>query len=304
MLAAQLADKSDALGRYIAVEQYGEKRDHGAVAKLKAAVNSDPFYAVRIAASRALRMIHTDEAFDALVASTKQSDARVRREVIGDMLAFYRPAAFEQAQAVLKAEKNPDIIGAALSALAPTGTNARPTLVQFLNTNSWRQHLAETAMTTMRAQNDPYYIEPLREAVQRRNQEFTGRTISIALDTLASLAREQENKDALRELIASFANDARRGVKIAALNALGTLRDERALPILERFATARKNSLERTTAERAIETIRAARKNTLEVGDVRREVMELQKQNRELRRDFDALKKKLEAGIVPKTGKK
>jgi aminopeptidase N len=295
MLAAQLADKSDAVGRYIAVEQYGEKRDHGAISRLKSAVNSDPFYAVRIAASRALRMIHTDEAFDALVASTKQSDARVRREVIGDMLAFYRPAAFEQAQVVLKTEKNPDIIAAALGALAPTGTNARSTLIQFLNTNSWRQHLSETAMTAMRAQNDSYYIEPLREAIQRRNQEFTGRTISIALDTLASLAREQENKDGLRELIASFANDARRGVKIAALNALGTLRDERAIPILERFATARKDAPERTAAERAIETIRAGRKNTLEVGDVRREVLELQKQNRELRRDFDALKKKLDA---------
>jgi len=297
MLAAQFGDKSDAVGRYIAVEQLGEKRDHDAIVKLKTAVNSDSFYPVRIAASRALRMIHTDEAFDALAASTKQSDARVRKEVLADMLAFYRPVAFEQAQTVLKTEANPDIIGTALGALAPLGTNARPTLVQFLNTNSWRQHLSETAMTTMRAQNDPFYIEPLRETLQLRRKEFPTRTTTIALDSLAYLAREQDNKDAVRELIATFVNDPRQSVKVAALNALGTLRDERALPILQRFASAQKNTPERTAAERAMESIRAARKTTFEVGDVRREVFELQRQNRELRNDLDALKKKLDAGV-------
>ena len=35
----------------------------------------------------------------------------------------------------------------------------------------------------------------------------------------------------------------------------------------------------------------------MEVGDLRRELLELQKQNRELRRDFDAMKKKLDAGV-------
>ncbi|HTD67371.1 MAG TPA: HEAT repeat domain-containing protein, partial [Candidatus Limnocylindria bacterium] len=304
MLAAQLADKSDTIGRYIAVEQLGAKRDHASIGKLKNALNSDEFYAVRIAAARALRMVHTDEAFDALVASTKQSDARVRKEVIADVLAFYRPAAFEYAQVVLKMEKNPDIVGAAISALAPTGTNARPTLVYYLNTNSWRQHLTETAMTAMRSQNDPFYVQPLRDALQKRKQEFTGRTTSVALDALAVLARDLENKDDERELIASFANDNRRIVKLAAINALGTLRDERAVPILERFASAQKNAPERTAAERSIEAIRATRKNTLEMGDVRREVLELQKQNRELRKDFDALKKKLDAGTPGKPAKK
>jgi len=37
---------------------------------------------VRIEAGRALLSIHTDEALDALLASTDQADARVRREVV------------------------------------------------------------------------------------------------------------------------------------------------------------------------------------------------------------------------------
>ncbi len=299
MQAAMLANKKDAVGQLIACEQIGERKDHEAVTKLKEALNSDAQWFVRIAASRALRGIHNDEAFDALVASMKQSDARIRRQVVMDVTSFYRPAAFEQAQNVLKTEKNPDIVAAALSALAPIGTNARPTLVKFLNSNSWRQQYAETAISAMRAQNDPFYIGPLREALQSRKPEFMARTINVALDTLAYLSREQENKDAVREIIAGHVNDLRQSVQLAALGALGTLRDERALPILERFASLPKNSPQRTTTERAIESIRAARKTTLETGDVRREVIELQKQNRELRKDLDALKKKVDASAAP-----
>ncbi|HWN96160.1 MAG TPA: M1 family aminopeptidase [Methylomirabilota bacterium] len=304
MQAVMLANQKDAVGQLIACEQMGERKDHEAVMKLKEALNSDAQWFVRIAAARALRGIHNDESFDALVASMKQSDARIRRQVVVDVTSFYRPAAFEQAQNVLKTEKNPDIVAAALSALTPIGTNARPTLVQFLNSDSWRQQHAETAMAAMRAQNDPFYIDPMRDTLQRRKAEFMARTINIALDALAYLSREQESKDTVRELIASYINDPRRSVQLAAVGALGTLRDERALPILERFASLPKTSPQRTTAERAIESIRAARKTTLEVGDVRREVIELQKQNRELRKDFDALKKKLDSMVAPKTGKK
>jgi hypothetical protein len=251
-----------------------------------------------------LRAIHTDEAFDALVASLKQSDARVRRQVVADVTGFYRPEAFAQAQSVLQSEKNPDIIATALSAMAPLGTNARPTLVQYLNSDSWRQHLAETAMRTMRAQDDAFYIQPLREALQRRKAEFPSRSLSIGFDSLAYLSREQENKDAARELIAGFVNDPRQHVQVAAIHALGTLRDDRALPVLERFAAAQKNSPVRTAAERAVDAVRSGRKAPAEVGDIRREVLELQKQNRELRKEFDAMKKKLEAGTAVKPVKK
>jgi aminopeptidase N len=299
MQAAMLANEKDAVGQLIACEQMGDRKDNEAVAKLKETLNGKSEWFVRVAASRALRGIQNDSSFDALVASMKQSDARVRRQVVMDVTSFYRPAAFEQAQNVLKSEKNPDIVATALGALGPLGTNVRPTLIKYLNTDSWRQQYAETAMTSMRAQNDPYYVGPIREALQQRKNQFGSRTVASALDVLAYLAREQDNKDAVRELIAGYANDTRQNVRLASLGALGTLRDERAVPILERFAAGKKGSSERNTAERAIEMIRANRKGTLEVGDVRREVLELQRQNRDLRREFDALKKKLDASAAP-----
>ncbi len=299
MLQAQLTDKSDMPGRLLAVAQLGERRDHEAIAKLKTALNSDAHYAVRAAASRALRAMYTDETYEALAASLKQPDARVRKQVVADVTAFYRPEAFAQAQAILATEKNPEIVGVALGALAPTGTNARNVLLKYLNGESWRQHLAETALTTMRAQNDSYYVEPVRESLQRRKGELPGRTLAVGLEVLASLARDLEDKTVVREFLAGFVNDVRKNVKLAALNALGTLRDERAVPILDRFAALPKSTPERAAAERALEAIRAQRKTALEAGDVRREVIDLQKQNRELRRDLDGLRKKVEAAGQP-----
>lgn len=299
MLGAQLADKSDAMGRYIAAEQFAERRDAEALNKLKATLNNDAFWPVRVAASKGLRAMQSDESFDALVASMKQSNARVRRQVVNDVTSFFRPAAFEKAQEVIRTEKNPDIVGTALIALVPLGTNVRSTLIAYMNTNSWRHHLMDTAMAAMRAQNDPYYIEPLRTTLARRKTEVGSRTLANGLDVLAHLAKDEEQKDSTREFIASFANDTRQNVKAAALGALGTLKDERAVPILERFTVGQKNTQLRTTAEKAIENIRANRKGTLEAGDVRREVIDLQRQNRELRRDLDALKKKVEASAAP-----
>src|SRR5437867_3545998 len=78
MLYAQLGNKDDMLGRLIAAEQLGAKKERGAVGKLKEMLNNDAFYGVRIAAAQALRSIQSDSSYDALLASAKQPDARVR----------------------------------------------------------------------------------------------------------------------------------------------------------------------------------------------------------------------------------
>jgi len=185
MLYAQLVDKNDALGRVIAAEQLGGKKERGAVAKLKEALNTDPFYAVRQAASQALRSIQTDEALTALLASTKQSDARVRRQVIGDVSTYYRESTYAAAQTTLQEEKNPDIQAAALRALAPySKPEVRTTLLQYLDSDSYRSVLADAAIAAMRAQDKASYIEPLQTTLQKTEAVFTTDTFSRGLKTL------------------------------------------------------------------------------------------------------------------------
>jgi aminopeptidase N len=295
MLYAQLADKSDMVGRLIAAEQFASKKERGAAAKLKELLNGDEFYGVRIAASEALRAIDTDEAYEALLASNNQSDARVRRQVLADIAGFYRNRSYTHALAVLQKEKNPDVKARAITTL---GAYHKPevaeTLSTWLRSASFKNVLADAAINAMRAQGDPKYIEPLMTTLRDSEPRFTTSGFARALETLAWLARHEEKKDAVREFLVSRVNHKKQRVQLAVINALGTLNDSRAIPVVETFTTDRRESPERSAAEKALTTLRDGRPPSAELGSLRSEVLNLQKENRDLRKDLDEIRKKLD----------
>jgi len=296
MLYAQLADKSDSIGRILAIEQLAEKKDKESVAKLKKALNEDAFYGVRIEAARALRSIHLDEALEALLDSKKQSDARVRQQVISDVADFYRDTAYKSAFDTLEKEKNPDITAGAIRGL---GSYAKPevhdALIKFLNSESYRNELAVAAIGGMRSQDDPAYIAPLLENFSKRREAYTSRGFAQGLSAVAYLARNEEKKENVRQFLVDHVNDKKKTVQRAAISALGTLGDPQAIAVLQTFASASKETPERSAAERAITDLRAGRKPVDDFKNLRQEVLELQRSNRELRKELDTLKKTTEA---------
>ena len=305
MLYAQLADATDMPGRLLAIEQLANKKDKETVARLQQALQEDAFYGVRVEASKALRSIHSDEALTALLASTKQSDARVRLQVVSDIGGFYHPDAYESANQSVAREKNPEIIATAIRDL---GNYAKPevfeALLKFLDSESYRNVLADAAIDAIRAQDDPAYIAPLLNTLTNREGDFSGRDFGQALDTLAYVARNEQTKDSVREILVSYVNHPRRVIKLASINALGTLGDPKAIAVLETFATAGPESRERNAANRAIASLRAGRKPSDEFKGLRQEVLDLQKANLEMRKDLNTLKSKVEAGTpAPTSGK-
>ena len=300
VLHAQLADTNDLAGRLFAIEQLAGKKDLTTVAKLKETLQGDPFYGVRIEAARALRAIHSDDAFSALADSREQADARVRHQVVTALAGFFRDEALAAAQRVLSQEQNPEILEAAIRGLAAyPKPEVKQTLLRYLNSDSYRNELAETAVAAIRAQADPEYAGPLLDTIKRRQSAFTSVGLGRALDTLAFVVRHEQSKDEIREYIAPFTRSKKRTVRLAAISALGTLEDAKAIPSLETFAGAGKESPERSAAERAISSLRAVKKPGEDLRDLRSEVLELQKQNRDLRKEVDDLKKKVEAANKP-----
>ena len=89
----------------------------------------------------------------------------------------------------------------------------------------------------------------------------------------------------------------------AAINGLGNLGDPSAIAVLEKFTSSPKDSPERTAAERAIASLRDDKKPSVELGSIRGEVLTLQRENRDLRKDLDDLKKKIEALARPTDAK-
>jgi hypothetical protein len=227
-----------------------------------------------------------------LLNSADQTDERVRKQLVSDITSFYRAAAFDKALQVVETEKNPDIAAVALRALdSSTAPKAREVLLAMLEAHSWREHMLETALQTLRAIDDPALTEPVRSALKKRQKELPTKTLSTGLDALAYLSRNEERRDETREFIASLVNHPREAIRVAAINALGTLSDSRSLPILQRFTGASKTKAETGAAERAVEAIRSGRKAPAEIGALRKEVADLQKQARELKKQVEALEK-------------
>jgi len=294
MLHAMLADKDDMPGRLLAVEQLSGKKD--ALGKLKDVLNNDAFYGVRLAAAQSIRAMQTDEALEALIASVKQSDARVRREVVQAVGGFYRESSYAAAKQILKEEKNPDIQTEALRSLGSySKPEVRDEILKALGSTSYRNTLADAAINAIRAQADASYIPTLLTVLQNKESSFTTAGYARALETLARLARNESNKDAVRELLLKHMNSPKQRVQLAAIGALGTLEDTKAIAPLEKLMAAPKESRLRTAAESAHKALLDTRKPAAEAGALRNEVLTLQRENRDLRKDLDDLKKKVDA---------
>jgi aminopeptidase N len=300
MLYEQLQDQTDVVGRLLAIEALGKRKDQETVGKLKGTLNQDIFYGVRIESANALRNIHTDEALDVLLGSTRQPDARVRRQVYVDIAGFYGLRSSDAERGMLAVEKNPDILTAGirdLGAYAQPGT--RELLMQYLNSTSYRNGLAVAAIAALRGQDDPSGIEPLRDNLKKREADYTSAGFGQGLNALAYLARDEKDKTGVREFLLGYMNHRKETIQLAAINALGALGDAGALPALGKFARIRKASPQQQAAARAMESIESFRKATEGLAGLRKEFLDLQKENQELRKDFDSLQKKVSALGAP-----
>jgi aminopeptidase N len=296
MLFAQLADRTDMIGRLLAIEQLADKHDQQTVAKLKQTLNQDSFYGVRVEAAKALRSIHTDEALAALLDSGKQPDARARMAVVTAVGGFFQDPADAFTLKVLASEKNPAILAAAIGNLGTYDQlEVRTQLVQFLNSESYREELAGAAIGAMRTQDDPVYLAPLLQTLTNRQAELPTRVFAQGLGAVAYLARNEDQKDAVREFLMAHVNDPKKTVQSAAITALGTLGDPKAIAVLTTFATASTESLQRAAAEKAVVALRAGRKPVDDFKSLRTELVDLEKSDRSLRQELDDLKKELEA---------
>jgi aminopeptidase N len=296
MLHAQLADPKDVIGRLLAVEALGKRKDKTSVEKLKDALAKDSFYGVRVAASKALRGIDSELAFETLVSSLKQKDARVRRQVVSDIGSFYKPAALAALKKSLQGEKNPAIRASVIRALAGFGDPGATGLIRkALSSTSYRHQLADAAVSALRTQDDPAEIDNLLGTIRKDSGKFTSRGHGSALRALAYLSRNENDKSTVRRFLIGRCAHPTPRVKQAALDALGELGDPKAIATLEKFAQGGEGSPEREKAEKAIEKLRAGRKPVDDFKNLRKEVNELKKSNESLGKELEDLKKRLEA---------
>ena len=297
MLMAQLMERDDVIGRLRAVEGLAKHDDAETIEALTRTLNEDGFWGVRVEASKALRSMRSDAARNALLASFNQPDARVREQIVKDVGSMFHPDA--QAATLRLAERgdrNLDVLNEAIERLGVIHTDeVKERLTGLLASESYRQATMVAAIRAMRKMDERSFIEPLMRALKAREGEMESRDFGDALDALAFLARNDDDRDGVRAFLVGYVNSPKRDIQTRAIRALGTLRDVKAIPIVQAFTGDSENDPIARAADDALKALRDEKSPPVEVKDLRGEVERLRKDNDVLRKDVDELKRKIEA---------
>lgn len=292
-LLAQLADASDAMGRFLAVKQLADKKKPVVLEKLECVLTEDSFFAVREAAAEALGSMRTPEALAALERARRQEDARARRAVVRALTRYYSDDAYTLLKGIADQETNPDIRTIAIREL---GKYAKPDLrsyfLNLLQSESYQHAIARAAVDAMRSQDDPFYVEPLLRTLQTDEAKFTSGGFSTALRALGHLARNEDSKAAVRAFLSQHTDHLKRSVARSAMAALGALRDPKAVPLLESFVAADRDSADGRAAQQALNTLRKEATPPVpeEVNRLRNQVNDLQAQLKRVNEDVETLR--------------
>lgn len=296
MLFTQLADETDMVGQLLALDQLADKPDKEAVEKIRTALQKAGYYGVRMRAAEILQQARSDEALAALLAATTQKDARVRNAVVKAVGGFYDKTALDFLSGTLASEKNPGIKATALLGLAPhQSSSVNAALAAHLMIPSYRERLSTAALTAIKTQDDPAMVGAVLDYLRKRSPSLPSSTLGLCLETLGSLQRHALDKGEIRELLLSYVHNPREQVRLSAMTALGNLEDPRAIAVLETFGSSSAYRPERSAAEKALEKIRTVQKPNEEIKGLRMEISTLRDLSRDLKKELETLKKKVEA---------
>jgi aminopeptidase N len=290
MLLEQLKRESDVIGRIYAVEALAKRKTKKSVAALKETLNDDAFYGVRLAAASALGKHASDDSFEALLQSTKQEDARVRREVVKQIGRTYRDEARELLRQVIENDSNPGIAAEALRAIAKyQSDDIAKLIVNSLKAQSFRNEVASAAISAIRDQADSSYADSLLAVLKERQNELGRRTVGSGMDVLARLTRDADDKSEVREFLMGFVADSKSPLRSSAIRALGTLGDEKVSATLRALSGSDREGRIASAAKSALGKIQK------ETKFVPREVSEMRKMLNELKQSHAKLKEELES---------
>ena len=286
LLHAQLELKDDMIGRLFAVQHLGGRKDADSIDKLTARLNGDAFYGVRIEAAKALEKTHTTESLDALLASRQQDDARVRQQVAFSIGKFFDEKAYAALVETIENEKNPDIVSAALSSIGKfSADQAEAILLAAMRRDSFRNQIAVEAISAARVGREEAMAGPVLDYLRTSEAKFTSRDFASVMNSLAVLVSDENagSRDEVREFLTGYVKHPKERVSSGAMKALGTLGDKRSISVLDTFLVDEDGKSERAkAAEAAIKIINGGQPQAPEIGDLRKELMELQKKVREL----------------------
>ncbi|HXG93591.1 MAG TPA: DUF3458 domain-containing protein [Blastocatellia bacterium] len=232
-IAYQLLHDSDVMGRIRAAIELKEHHNDAAAKALSQAAQTDKFWGVRIEAVKSLAGFKSDASRASLIEATKDTDSRIRREAIKALAEFKDAKLAGLFTKIINTDQSYFAVAEAERALGATGApQAFEVLVSALKMDSWQETIRAGALNGLALLKDPRAFElGVKYAAPGNAVNLRG----AALLLIAEVGKE--NRRALEILLAAMKERSLQ-VRLAAAQALGTLGDAKAIPLLEELSKA------------------------------------------------------------------
>ncbi|MGB2693719.1 MAG: HEAT repeat domain-containing protein, partial [Dehalococcoidia bacterium] len=307
-LTYQLQNDDDVLGRIDAAKDLAKLGTKDAIDALKRAVQRDPFWGAQAEAARALGTISSEPALDALLGCLRVTNPRARRAVVTALGEFRDEspanrgarAAGALQRLLRRGDASYYVEAAAAAAIGKTRSErAFLALESALDTESHNDVIRARAFEGFAALRDDRAV-PIAIEWTRYGQPPQPR--DAATMCLGTLGKYAERKEPILDRLVELLDDPGLRTRIAAVNALATLGEDRAVSAIQRLI---ERELDGRVVRRCREVIRSLREGRDKGEEVQKLRDELDKMREEQRTVKDRLEK-LESDAKPaaKQGRK
>ena len=241
-LQYQLAHDQDVLGRIWALQQLrlrmNDDKTTGAdrlaiIKSISDALTKDQFWGTRLEAAASLTGLK--EAKDALLAATKDADARVRARAV-NALAATKDAGLADTYQQLLNDQSYAVIRAAAVALGQTkSSGAYDSLIKLIDAPSWRDTIRASALSGLAALGDKRALDLALKYYAVGNRAGVR---AAALTLLGTAGKDDPRAFPILSATATEGLEKRNfGLLFGAAEALVSLGDERGLALFKELST-------------------------------------------------------------------
>ncbi|HEX5141768.1 MAG TPA: M1 family aminopeptidase [Dehalococcoidia bacterium] len=294
MLASQLAEDTNVLGRVNAARALGKKGDKAAIEALGSSLRNDRFWGVQAEAAKALGSIRSNQAMEELLASTSVAHPKARRAVFRALGEFRESRA---ADALLKVVNEGDASYYAEAwATAALGKTRDPrafeALERSLSKDSQNEVIRASVFQGLGDLKDERGIALAIEWSRYGKPQMARGAAAAALGKLGEVVPEYRKEEIVDHLV-TLIEDPWMRTSMAAIDALEELKATSALPHLDRFAQSGLDGRQVRNARLAAKAIRESGDKGDEMKKLREEVDKLTDENRDLRDRMEKIEAKL-----------
>lgn len=279
LLKEQVKKAQGAIERMRAVQGLAKQGSPEAVEILGEAVKGDAFWGVQAEAAKALGQMKTDAALDQLAACRTVKHPKARRAVAAALGSFKRPEAVKLLAPMAKQDPSYFVEAAAVSALGRTRQlSALPHIRLAMKKNSYNEVIRGAAIEALgEFEDDAQAVKTLKEYT-RYGQPWQLRARAVSV-----LGKIGEGKKEIRDLLIDLLEDPSFRIKMSVIGALIQVRDEKAIPALNRMAEREVDGRFKRRCRDAVRQIVSGKKLPPEIKRLQDEVEKMADEQRKLK---------------------